>query len=71
MMGRALLLALLRFYQRAISPALPAACKFYPSCSEYAVQAITRYGPARGGWMTARRLCRCRPFHPGGYDPVE
>ena len=70
-MGRALLLVMLHFYKRLISPVLPSACKFYPTCSEYAIEAVARFGSARGGWMTARRLCRCRPFHPGGYDPVE
>ena len=70
-MGRTLLLALLHFYKRMISPVLPSACKFYPTCSEYAIQAVGRYGTTRGSWMSARRLWRCRPFHPGGYDPVE
>ncbi len=70
-MGRALLLALLHFYKSVISPVLPSACKFYPTCSEYAIQAVGRHGTARGSWMSARRLWRCRPFHPGGYDPVE
>ena len=65
------LLALLGFYQQAISPALPSSCKFYPSCSSYAAEAVKRYGPAKGLWMTATRLLRCRPFHPGGYDPVS
>lgn len=64
------LLALLRFYQQAISPTLPSSCKFYPTCSAYAVEAVERYGAARGLWLAAGRLFRCRPFHAGGYDPV-
>lgn len=70
-MLRTLLLGLIAFYQRAISPALPSACRFYPTCSEYARQAITRYGVSRGLWMAMRRIWRCRPFGGGGYDPVE
>ncbi|MGH9417694.1 MAG: membrane protein insertion efficiency factor YidD [Terriglobales bacterium] len=68
--GRAAL-ALVRAYQRLLSPLLPPACRFYPTCSEYAAQAVMRYGAARGLWMAACRLARCHPFHPGGYDPVE
>lgn len=63
-------LALLGFYKQAISPVWPSSCKFYPTCSAYATEAVERYGPAQGLWMAARRLLRCRPFHPGGYDPV-
>ena len=65
----------LRIYQRFVSPLLRAVfrseCRFYPSCSEYSRQALLRYGLARGLRMTAFRLCRCHPFHPGGYDPPE
>ncbi|MDD5453115.1 MAG: membrane protein insertion efficiency factor YidD [Candidatus Bipolaricaulis sp.] len=57
-------------YQRVVSPFLPRRCRFVPSCSEYARQAILRYGPLRGGWLALRRLVRCGPWHPGGYDPV-
>lgn len=64
------LLALLRGYRLVVSPLLGPACRFYPTCSEYASEAIRRFGPARGSLMAARRLCRCHPFHPGGYDPV-
>ena len=67
--GRALL-ALLRFYQRAISPAFPPRCRFYPSCSAYAVEAIERHGAAWGTWLAVRRLVKCAPWHPGGVDPV-
>ncbi len=69
-MIRALLLALVRGYRRFVSPALPPACRFYPSCSAYAEDALRRHGAARGTWLTARRLARCHPFHPGGIDPV-
>ncbi|MEW6687752.1 MAG: membrane protein insertion efficiency factor YidD [Pseudomonadota bacterium] len=65
-----LLLALLRAYRYAISPLLPAACRFHPSCSAYAEEALRRHGPLRGGWLAARRVCRCGPWHPGGFDPV-
>lgn len=65
-----LVLAVLRLYKRFISPNLPPACRFYPTCSEYMYQAIERYGVARGGWMGIKRLSRCQPWNPGGYDPV-
>ena len=64
------LVALVRAYQMFLSPLLPAACRYYPSCSAYAVQAIERHGPLRGVWLAARRILRCNPFRPGGYDPV-
>ena len=60
----------IRLYQRVISPALPATCRFSPSCSQYTLEAIARYGVLRGGWLGARRLLRCHPFNPGGFDPV-
>ncbi|MCX7622689.1 MAG: membrane protein insertion efficiency factor YidD [Thermomicrobium sp.] len=65
-----LVLLLIRFYQRFISPGLPPACRFYPTCSEYGYEAIARYGIIKGGMLTLRRLLRCHPFHPGGFDPV-
>jgi putative membrane protein insertion efficiency factor len=67
---RLLLLLVLRAYRRLVSPMLPPACRFYPSCSAYAETALTRHGAVRGTWLTARRLVRCHPFHPGGIDPV-
>ena len=69
-MIRAVLLLLVRAYRLVVSPGLPAACRFYPSCSAYAETALRRHGAARGSWLTARRLARCHPFHPGGIDPV-
>ncbi|MFJ6196905.1 membrane protein insertion efficiency factor YidD [Micromonospora sp. NPDC092111] len=57
-------------YRRWISPALPARCRFYPSCSAYALEAVARHGAVRGAVLTVRRLLRCHPFHPGGHDPV-
>lgn len=65
-----LLILLIRIYQVLLSPMLPAACRYQPSCSAYAVEAVERYGALRGGWMAARRIGRCHPFRPGGYDPV-
>lgn len=64
------LLALLRFYKREISPHLPPSCRYVPTCSEYAMQAIQKYGALKGGYLAIRRILRCHPFHPGGYDPV-
>ena len=60
----------IRFYQKWISRFLPSSCRFYPSCSEYTFQAIEKYGVLKGGWMGVRRIGRCHPFHPGGFDPV-
>jgi putative membrane protein insertion efficiency factor len=64
------LMWLIRLYQLTLSRALPPSCRFYPSCSQYSYEAISRYGIVRGGWLGLKRLARCQPFHPGGYDPV-
>jgi len=66
----AVLRALLRGYRYALSPMLAPSCRFHPSCSAYAEEALARHGAWRGGWLAARRLCRCGPWHPGGFDPV-
>lgn len=68
-MLRRLLLAPIRFYQLAISPLLPPSCRYTPTCSEYTAQAVSRYG-VYGLWLGAKRISRCHPGHPGGYDPV-
>jgi len=60
---------LIRLYQWTLSPWLGGACRFYPTCSSYALEAIELHGTARGAWLTVRRLCKCHPFHPGGFDP--
>lgn len=65
-----LFITLIKGYKRHISPLLPDACIYFPTCSEYAIEAIKRYGALRGGWFTLMRLIRCNPFHKGGYDPV-
>ena len=65
-----LLTFLIKIYQRTLSRVMPSSCRFYPSCSEYGVQAIQKYGIFKGGWLTVKRIGRCQPFHPGGYDPV-
>ena len=65
-----LLRFVVRSYRYLVSPMLPPACRFYPSCSEYAEQALSRHGAWRGTWLTAGRLLRCGPWHHGGYDPV-
>jgi uncharacterized protein len=69
LMVRLLLLAI-RAYQMVLSPLVGSACKFYPSCSTYAYQAVERWGARRGAWLAVKRLLRCRPFSPGGWDPV-
>ncbi|MBX6763717.1 MAG: membrane protein insertion efficiency factor YidD [Rubrobacteraceae bacterium] len=70
LIGRILIL-FIRLYQRFVSPAFPPSCRFYPSCSEYAVQAIRKHGPFKGTLMAVWRLLRCNPFCKGGYDPVK
>jgi putative membrane protein insertion efficiency factor len=65
-----LLFALIRSYQRYISPQLGSNCRFYPTCSHYMYEAIEKYGVVQGGWLGVRRIARCHPFNPGGFDPV-
>ncbi len=68
-MARVLIL-LVQGYKLWLSPLLPAACRFHPSCSTYAIEALQKHGALRGGWLAVRRIARCHPFHPGGFDPV-
>lgn len=63
-------MSLIRVYQRVISPLFPPSCRFTPTCSNYALQAIERHGVAKGGWLALKRIGRCHPWNPGGYDPV-
>ena len=70
-MFRSLILAAIRAYRWAFRPLFPPACRFYPSCSEYALQSVARLGAARGSLQALRRLLRCHPWNPGGYDPVK
>ena len=65
-----ILLIFIQFYQHSISPFLPPACRFVPTCSQYALEAIQKYGPFKGSWLTLKRLLRCRPWGGSGYDPV-
>jgi len=67
---KTIFLALIRAYQYALRPMLGSNCRFYPSCSDYAREAIERHGALRGLWLAVRRVARCHPYHPGGFDPV-
>ena len=69
-MMKKVLLLLVRFYRGFVSPLLPPFCRYVPTCSEYALIAIERYGACRGGYLALKRILRCHPFHKGGYDPV-
>jgi putative membrane protein insertion efficiency factor len=70
LLPRNVLALVIRGYQRFISPTLPPSCRFMPSCSQYGLEAVQRYGALRGGWLAVRRIARCHPWNPGGYDPV-
>lgn len=67
---KTLLIQLIRAYRNFISPLFPSSCRFQPTCSQYAMEAIATYGSIRGSWLAVRRILRCHPFHPGGYDPI-
>jgi uncharacterized protein len=66
-----ILIRMLKFYHRYISPLMPAACRFVPTCSEYTSAVIQKYGVLKGAWMGLKRIAKCHPFNPGGYDPVK
>lgn len=66
-----LILIVIIFYKKYVSPCLPKVCRFYPTCSEYTLEAIQRYGVFKGGYLSLRRILKCHPFYPGGYDPVR
>jgi len=71
--GRTMVRALqlpIHVYRKVISPWKPPTCRFYPTCSAYALEALEKHGPVRGTWLAVRRICKCHPFHPGGVDPV-
>ena len=65
-----LLIQLIRAYRLLISPLFPPSCRFQPTCSQYAIEAVERFGALKGSWLAIKRILRCHPFHPGGYDPV-
>ncbi len=69
-MGKRFLLIVLRGYQRYVSPMTRPSCRYLPTCSQYAVEAVSRYGAAKGAWLAGKRVLRCHPLHAGGYDPV-
>ena len=66
-----LILYIIRGYRRFISPLFPPTCRFYPTCSQYAQQAFEKYGVFKGVWLTIKRLVKCHPYHPGGFDPLQ
>jgi putative membrane protein insertion efficiency factor len=66
-----IIIGIIKLYQRFISPALPGSCRFYPTCSQYTIQALERYGVLKGLSMGIKRILKCHPFHPGGYDPLK
>ncbi|MEG2353878.1 MAG: membrane protein insertion efficiency factor YidD [Clostridium sp.] len=66
-----LLISLIKFYRKNISPMKAPCCRFYPTCSQYALEAVEKYGAIKGGFLAIKRILKCHPFHPGGYDPVK
>ncbi|MBF0541511.1 MAG: membrane protein insertion efficiency factor YidD [Nitrospirae bacterium] len=68
---KTILIFLIKIYKVIISPFMPPSCRFTPTCSQYSIDALTKYGAIKGGWMSVRRILRCHPFNPGGYDPVK
>ena len=70
-MIRWILTGLIKLYRKWISPLKQPSCRFYPTCSQYALDALGRYGALKGSWLAVKRLLKCHPFHPGGYDPVK
>ena len=67
---RSIILLLIRFYKNAVSPHIPRSCRYFPSCSSYAYEAVEKFGPCRGLYLAVKRVLRCHPFHQGGFDPV-
>lgn len=67
---KTVILYMMRFYQKAISPMFPPSCRFYPTCSNYGIEAVQEHGALKGSFMAVKRILKCHPFHPGGYDPV-
>ncbi|MBR6815882.1 MAG: membrane protein insertion efficiency factor YidD [Clostridia bacterium] len=65
-----IILFLIRVYREGISPYFPGKCRYTPTCSQYAYEAVSKYGALKGSWLAIKRICRCHPFHKGGYDPV-
>ncbi|RKU38952.1 membrane protein insertion efficiency factor YidD [Candidatus Poribacteria bacterium] len=66
-----LLIYAIHCYRKMISPLFPPTCRFYPTCSQYALEAVTKYGAVKGGWLALKRLSKCHPYHPGGYHPLK
>ncbi|MED3549039.1 membrane protein insertion efficiency factor YidD [Cytobacillus praedii] len=69
-MLKQLMIGIIRFYQIVISPLKPPTCRFYPTCSHYGLESVKRFGALKGGWLAIKRIVKCHPFHPGGFDPV-
>lgn len=69
-MLKKIMIGFIRFYQIVISPLKPPTCRFYPTCSHYGLESVKRFGALKGGWLAVKRIIKCHPFHPGGFDPV-